>query len=79
MGNKVYIEFSYFDLEYILDDYEDDAENICNIDFVSVEELDDGNVIKSHKYCKDKPQPIETTNTVVIKYVIGLIYFSGVG
>lgn len=73
LGNKVYIEFSHFDLEYILADegdyFEHDVvEHGCAFDFVTIEETDgEGSILKSQKYCSNPPKALETNRIVVIK------------
>lgn len=69
LGNKLYVEFSHFDLEYSgeEEDYAGDSTVNC-FDFVTIDEIDaEDKVLNSHKYCNNIPKPIETTRKLVIK------------
>lgn len=66
MGNRVFLEFSHFDLEHTW--VRENSPNNCVFDFVAIEERDSsGEVIQSNKYCRDMPKPVNSSHTVVIK------------
>lgn len=62
MGNRVYLEFSHFDLEYSWS-----SDSSCVFDSLIIEQRDSDTLIKTDKYCKEMPKPMNTTHTVVIK------------
>lgn len=63
LGNRLFIEFSHFDFERMYD-------QVCSFDFVTIEEHDSNDMmIRSNKYCIEMPKPLNTSNTVIIKYV----------
>lgn len=79
-GNRLYFEFSDFDLEHIIDyEYDDDLvtnEPACtDFDFLTIEERDKdvGTMIRSNKYCDHMPNKMNSSNTVVIKLVIMML------
>ncbi|XP_031624566.1 cubilin homolog [Contarinia nasturtii] len=66
MGNRVFIEFSHFDLEHT---WSSDSLNNCMFDSLVIEERDSADVvIKSDKYCEKMPKPLNTSHTVVMKF-----------
>lgn len=66
-GNKLYFEFSSFDLEHL----DSDATDPCQFDHVTIEERDStDSLIRSNKYCDKMPIPFSTSNTVIVKYVL---------
>lgn len=64
MGNRVFMEFSNLDLE-------SSGGSRCTFDKVTIEERDSSDVvIRSDSYCQNIPKPINTTNTVIVKYAL---------
>ena len=65
-GNKLYLEFSHFELEHSYTDGEGSVQ--CDFDYVQIDERDsENNLIKGQKYCNEMPKSIITSNAVVIK------------
>lgn len=64
MGNRVYLEFSHFDLEYSWS-----SDTKCAFDSVTIEQRDvsSDTLISTDKYCKEMPKPMNTTHAVIIK------------
>lgn len=63
LGNRLFIEFSHFEVERVWGES-------CTFDFVTIEEHDRNDMtIRSNKYCAAMPKPLNTSNTVIIKYV----------
>lgn len=70
MGNRLYIEFSHFDLEHTwsIDDANKRLEN-CMFDHLTIEERDSSDaVIHTEKHCAQMPKPLNTSHTVVLKF-----------
>lgn len=69
LGNRIFLEFSHFELEHSWAVNEDGrASSNCIFDHLTIEEFDNtGTSIRSDKYCQVMPKPINTTHTVVIK------------
>lgn len=64
MGNRVFMEFSNLEMEA-------SGSNSCQFDKLTIEERDSSDaVIRSDSYCEQIPKPINTTNTVIVKYVL---------
>lgn len=75
----MYIEFSHFDMEYLMDDDDSDGANSCSFDFLTIEERDDeNNAISSKKYCNTMPKSFESSKALVIKYVHSTISFGAI-
>lgn len=67
IGNKLYLEFSHFDLEHAGEEDDTDTDMNC-FDYITIEELDDdNNAVSSHKYCSKTPKPVETKKKLLIK------------
>lgn len=63
LGNRIFIEFSHFEMERVWG-------QSCTFDFVTIEEHDSNDMtIRSNKYCAEMPKPLNTSNTVIIKYI----------
>lgn len=60
-GNNVSVEFTHFDLER--------TSSYCIYDYVTILEANsEGMTLNSEKYCNEKPPPLNTNKTVVIRY-----------
>lgn len=71
IGNRVFLEFSHFEMEHqwSLDDSHT-RQARCSFDSLVIEERDNtDSVIKTDTYCASMPKPLNTTHTVVIKFV----------
>lgn len=69
-GNRVFIEFSHFEMEHPWSSDDDSRSVNCMFDHLTIEERDSSDtVVRSDKYCQSMPKPINTTYTVVLKYV----------
>lgn len=72
MGNRIYIEFSHFDLEHTwsIDDNSNQRSASCMFDHLTIEERDSSDqILRSDKHCAEMPKPMNTTRTVVLKCV----------
>lgn len=66
MGNRVFLEFSHFDLEHT---WSSDESNNCLFDHLTIEERDSSDVvIRTDKYCQTMPKPLNTSHIVVLKF-----------
>lgn len=73
MGNRVYLEFSHFDLEHTwsIDDDTNTKSANCMFDHLTIEEHDTTDtIIRSDKYCASMPKPLNTSHTLVLKFVL---------
>lgn len=71
-GNRIYLEFSHFDLEHSWS--EDDGASACIFDHLTIEEYDASDAkVKTDKLCQAMPKPVNTTYTVVLKFVFNSI------
>lgn len=67
MGNRVFLEFSHFDMEHGWYPYDS---NVCTFDHLTIEERDSSDaVIRTDRYCQRMPKPMNTSNIVVLKLV----------
>lgn len=69
-GNKLYMEFSSFDMEHL----DSSAPDPCQFDHLIIEERDSSDsVVRSNKYCEKMPAAFTTTNTIIVKSVSNFI------
>lgn len=72
LGNRIYIEFSHFDLEHswsISD--EESKSSSCIFDHLTIEEHDSSDtIVRTDRHCQSMPKPLNTSNAVVLKFVI---------
>lgn len=67
-GNKVFLEFSDFELEYSNEDDESTGDNECSFDHLEISEIDaDNNISKKSKYCNNMPKSLTTSNKVKVR------------
>ncbi|XP_055295203.1 cubilin homolog [Sitodiplosis mosellana] len=66
MGNRVFLEFSHFELESSAGTESDD----CTFDHLTIEERDSNDgLIRTNKYCQIlMPKPLNTSHIVVLKF-----------
>lgn len=63
-GNKLYMEFSSFDMEHL----DPSVPDPCQFDHLIIEERDAADaVVRSNKYCEKMPAAFTTPNTVILK------------
>lgn len=70
LGNRIFVEFSHFELEHSWSTDPDDKSSKCLFDKLTIEEREQGSetALRTDEYCENMPKSINTTNTVVIKY-----------
>lgn len=65
-GNKLYMEFTSFDMEHM----DLSAPDPCQFDHLIIEERDSvDSVVRTNKYCDKMPAAFTTSNTVILKSV----------
>lgn len=76
LGNRIYLEFSHFDLEHSWS-MEDNriSSSSCIFDHLTIEEHDSSDtIVKTDRHCQSMPKPLNTSNAVVIKFVLIVLF-----
>lgn len=64
LGNKIYIEFSHFDLEKTY--YFENSGTNCHFDYVEIIQYEEDRQVQSSKYCEESPKNFTSLHDVVV-------------